>query len=215
MEGYQAFMLPAHLPLFPLTRTVLLPRTFLPLHIFEARYQALTRDILGTHHHLLLSLATDAEAPEPLAEDAPFHPVGTLCRVVRAEPLVDGRWNILLQGIQAVEITEVDAAHAYRVGSFQGLPYEAGSPWTERPREGFFQSLYAYGSHFGVQEQIRDLLGMGLDEDVLLYTLAQALDFEPIERQFLLESGSLSVLVCRLQDLLKFSTANRTLPELR
>ena len=207
-------MLPAQLPLFPLARAVLFPRTFLPLHIFEPRYQELTRDILATHHHLLLALAVDAEAQEPLPEEAAFHPIGTLARIVRAEPLVDGRWNLLLQGIQAVNITEAGKVAAYRAGRFEGFAFESGSPWTGVEREGFFRVLEAYGEQFRIQAQIRDLLGMGLDEDVLLFTLAQALEFEPIERQFLLESASLATLASRLQDLMRFSSANRHLPEL-
>jgi Lon protease-like protein len=215
MENYQAFMLPAHLPLFPLARAVLFPRTFLPLHIFEARYQELTRDILATHHHLLLALALDAEATEPLAEEAAFHPIGTLSRIVRAEPLVDGRWNLLLQGVQAVRITEIPKGSSYRLGRYETFPFESGSPWTGVDRDGFFQVLDAYGEQFRVQPQIRDLLALGLDEDVLLFTLGQALEFEPIERQFLLESDSLVTLASRLQDLMRFSSANRSLPEFR
>lgn len=208
-------MLPAHLPLFPLARAVLFPRTFLPLHIFEARYQELTREILATHHHLLLALAMDSDAPEPLPSDAPFHPVGTLARIVRAEPLVDGRWNLLIQGVQTVRLVEVPTGNTYRQGRYEGFPFQAGSPWAGVERDGFFQVLESYGEQFHIQAQIRDLLGMGLDEDVLLFTLGQALEFEPIERQFLLESDSLATLASRLQDLLRFSTANRNLPELR
>ena len=207
-------MLPAQLPLFPLARAVLFPRTFLPLHIFEPRYQELTRDILATHHHLLLSLAIDSDAQEPLPDAAPFHPVGTLARIVRAEPLVDGRWNLLLQGIQAARILESPKLSSYRQGRYEGFPFDAGSPWAGVPRESFFATLDGYAQHFRIQSQVQDLLGMGLDEDVLLYTLGQALDFEPIERQFLLESGSLAVLASRLLDLIRFSTADRGLPEL-
>jgi Lon protease-like protein len=208
-------MLPAHLPLFPLARAVVFPRTFLPLHIFEPRYQELTRDILASHHHLLLAQAVDAEATEPLTEDAPFHPIGTLSRIVRAEPLVDGRWNLLIQGIQAVRITELPRIASFRLGRYEGLPFDAGSPWSGVERDGFFRALEAYGEHFHIQPQIRDLLAMGLDEDVLLFTLGQALEFEPTERQFLLESDSLAALAGRLQELMRFSTANRHLPEFK
>ena len=40
-------MLPSTLPLFPLPNVVLFPGVFLPLHIFEARYRAMTEDALA------------------------------------------------------------------------------------------------------------------------------------------------------------------------
>ena len=40
-------MLPPVLPLFPLPNVVLFPGVFLPLHIFEERYRAMTRDALA------------------------------------------------------------------------------------------------------------------------------------------------------------------------
>ncbi|HEY4102901.1 MAG TPA: LON peptidase substrate-binding domain-containing protein, partial [Polyangiaceae bacterium] len=37
----------ANLPLFPLPNAVLFPGAVLPLHVFEPRYRALTRDVLA------------------------------------------------------------------------------------------------------------------------------------------------------------------------
>jgi Lon protease-like protein len=213
MGGVKAFMLPALLPLFPLPRTVLFPRTFLPLHIFEPRYREMTRDILGSHHHLLLALAMDPEHQDPLPSTSGFHAVGTLTRVVRAEPLVDGRWNLLVQGVQPVLLSEESKGTSYRQARFEPSAFEAGSPWLHVDRERFFATLEAYGTRFGIGEQISDLAGMNLDEDALIYTLCLALDFEPVEKQFLLESASMSALAQRFEDLMRFSMANRHLPE--
>ncbi len=207
-------MLPAILPLFPLPRTVLFPRTFLPLHIFENRYREMTRDILGSHHHFLLTLAMGADAEDPLPESSGFHPVGTLARIVRAEPLVDGRWNLLVQGIQAVRLYEEPHDTGYRRARFEPSGFEAGSPWSHLERQAFFGTLDEYAKRFGIGNQIIDLLDMNLDEDALIYTLGLALDFEPVEKQFLLESPSLGAFAERLEDLMRFAMANRHLPEL-
>lgn len=206
-------MLPALLPLFPLPRTVLFPRTFLPLHIFEPRYREMTKDILGTHHHLLLALAMNPDAEDPLPASTGFHPVGTLTRIVRAEPLVDGRWNLLVQGVQSVRLFEDSHGTSYRQARFEAAPFEAGSPWAQVDRERFFATLDSYGDRFGITHQVADLVGMNLDEDALIYTLCLALEFEPVEKQFLLEAGSMSALAGRLEDLMRFSMANRHLPE--
>ena len=214
MGGVKASMLPALLPLFPLPRTVLFPRTFLPLHIFEPRYREMTRDILGSHHHLLLTLSLDLEQPDPLPRTTGFQPVGTLTRVVRAEPLVDGCWNLLVQGVQTVRLSEEARGTSYRQARFEPSLFEAGSPWMHVDRERFFATLNGYGERFGIAEQVSDLVAMNLDEDALIYTLCLALEFEPVEKQFLLESLSMSALAERLEDLMRFSMANRHLPEL-
>ena len=43
-------MLPPIIPLFPLPNVVLFPGVFLPLHIFEERYRAMTHDALSLIH---------------------------------------------------------------------------------------------------------------------------------------------------------------------
>ena len=45
--------LPDTIPLFPLPGAVLLPRTRLPLHIFEPRYLQLVEDVLKSGHRLI------------------------------------------------------------------------------------------------------------------------------------------------------------------
>jgi uncharacterized protein len=40
-------MLSTAIPLFPLPNVVLFPGVFLPLHIFEARYRTIVRDVLA------------------------------------------------------------------------------------------------------------------------------------------------------------------------
>ena len=90
-------MLPAVLPLFPLSQVALFPHTFLPLHIFEPRYRQLVTEALVGHQHFILVLAKDPVTTDPLDRPAIFE-VGCLARIVRAEPLSEGRWNILVEG---------------------------------------------------------------------------------------------------------------------
>src|SRR5689334_214132 len=108
-------MLPDTLPLFPLPRVVLFPHTFIPLHIFEPRYRQMTSDILASHHHFVLALAREeAGGSDLLPGTTPIFEVGTLARVVRAEPLADGRWNLLVQGRHAVRVLEEAEGSPYR-----------------------------------------------------------------------------------------------------
>jgi Lon protease-like protein len=75
------------LPYFPL-HVVLFPHLPLPLHIFEERYRAMTRDLLadGSPYAGRFVISGGGD------EDAPEGSVGTVAEVRRAEQFADGRW---------------------------------------------------------------------------------------------------------------------------
>jgi uncharacterized protein len=101
------------LPYFPL-HTVLFPHLPLPLHIFEERYRAMTRDILADgspfEGRFVVSMIT--QGPE-VGGDASARGVGTICEVRSAEELPDGRWVLLAVGVARAGLGEVDRSGAY------------------------------------------------------------------------------------------------------
>jgi hypothetical protein len=92
------------LPLFPL-HTVLCPGIVLPLHIFEERYQLLTRRCLDTQSPFGVVLIRDGgevgEGPLTLAG------VGTFARIREATELPDGRFDLLAVGEGRFRVAEV------------------------------------------------------------------------------------------------------------
>ena len=88
--------------MFPLRNVVLLPNTFLPLHIFEPRYRKLTKDVLEGDKLLAMAfqLGEDHEY-DGLPEVAPIAGVG---EIVLAQALPDGRYNLVLRGRARVHI---------------------------------------------------------------------------------------------------------------
>ena len=68
------------LPMFPLG-TVLFPSVFLPLHVFEPRYQELTRDCLAGDNEFGVVLIE--RGSEVGGGDARFD-VGTVARIIEA-----------------------------------------------------------------------------------------------------------------------------------
>ena len=104
------------LPLFPLPRVVLLPHTLLPLHIFEPRYRALVA------HSLASGGVFGIPRLKPNGPDCddcpPFERVMGLARIVRHQPLPDGRSNIVVLGVGRARFrAELPASTApYRVG---------------------------------------------------------------------------------------------------
>ncbi len=91
------------LPVFALPSTVLFPGTVLPLHIFEPRYRRMVADVLAGDASLALVMQRSDGPPgdEPL-----LHEVGCLGRIIHADELEGGRYNILLQGSHRVRLLE-------------------------------------------------------------------------------------------------------------
>ena len=122
----------AALPIFPLPNVVLFPGALLPLHIFEPRYRDMTRDALESHRMLAMAMRLEAEVDGHLPAVALVVGVG---EIVAAEPMPDGRYNLLLEGRARARIVKelpkeksyrrVQAVQLFDDGSAEG---EAGSP---------------------------------------------------------------------------------------
>src|ERR1700741_2500528 len=99
--------LPATIPIFPLPNVVLFPNVFLPLHIFEDRYRAMVGDALDEDRIIgMVLLRPGWESPY---EGRPaVYPVGCAGLITHAERLPDGRYNIVLQGIEKFRIQDED-----------------------------------------------------------------------------------------------------------
>ena len=202
-------MLPAILPLFPLPQVVLFPHTFLPLHIFEPRYQDMTVQVLNSHHHLVLVLMREPDPADPFGRMARTFEVGCLAEVVRAEPLTGGRWNLLLQGKEATRILEEVPGQPYRQARTETLPFDDALLWPGPHRRRFMESLQTFAKAQDMEAQLKELLDLPLEDQARLNTLAMALDFEPTERQFLLEARDLPTLADRMLQLLEFASGGR------
>jgi Lon protease-like protein len=91
--------------LFPLPDLVLFPYVIQPLHIFEPRYRQMTADALADDRLIALvqlRAGWDGNDPSP----PPVHPIACLGRIVAAQNLEGGRYNLLLQGVSRVRILE-------------------------------------------------------------------------------------------------------------
>ena len=109
--------------MFPLPNVVLLPNTFLPLHIFEPRYRKLTRDVLAGDKLLLMAfqLGGRARVRWPAAGGR----VAGVGEMVLAQDLPDGRYNLVLRGRARVRIArELASDEPYRLVQAEELPDE-------------------------------------------------------------------------------------------
>ncbi len=93
------------LPLFPLPRLVFFPHTMLPLHVFEPRYRKMLADCLESH---------GAMAVVRLGHEEHIASVAGVGIIVHHEELLDGRSNIVLEGVARVRLDELPFCPPYR-----------------------------------------------------------------------------------------------------
>ena len=86
------------IPLFPLPGMVFIPYTVLPLHVFEPRYRDLVDDAMAGNKYLAVPrLQPGWESNYESSPDV--FPVMGFGKIIRYEPLADGRANIVLLGL--------------------------------------------------------------------------------------------------------------------
>ena len=92
--------------LFPLAQCILLPHATVPLHIFEARYRAMTRDALDSDGLIAMATFEGSDYRQDYEGTPPIRPTVCVGYIVHHERLPDGRYNMLLQGIARATVQE-------------------------------------------------------------------------------------------------------------
>jgi ATP-dependent Lon protease len=100
--------------LFPLPNLVLFPHVLQPLHVFEERYRELVEEALAGDR--LIAMALLAPGWEADYEGRPpLYPTACLGRIVTHHRLEDGRFNLLLAGLQRIRLVrELAPAKSFR-----------------------------------------------------------------------------------------------------
>jgi Lon protease-like protein len=174
------------LPLFPLPTVVLFPNVFLPLHIFEPRYREMVADALASDR--LIGMVLLRPGWEANYDGRPaVYPIGCSGVITHVEHLPDGRYNIVLRGIERFRVLSEDRDRSYRRGLVEWLrdePLKRDDHGTMHSLRSRLESLIAPSVDRSGTD-VRTASAMN-DED-LVNALAQYLDLDPIEKQALLE----------------------------
>ncbi|WP_170383956.1 LON peptidase substrate-binding domain-containing protein [Ruegeria atlantica] len=206
-------MHPADLPetvsVFPLPGALLLPRSRLPLHIFEPRYLQMLDDALKTQERLIGMVQ-----PNPCqSDDSKLHQIGCAGRVTQFSETEDGRYLITLTGISRFRVrSELDAFTPYRrcSVSWDGFDRDLGKVEKDdgfnRPRFlGLLERFFASRQLSTDWDTLKDA-----DDELLVNSLSMLLDFEPEEKQALLEAPSLRTRRETLVTLIEFAMRGGT-----
>jgi len=205
------------LPLFPLPNVVLFPNVFLPLHIFERRYRDMVADALAGDRLIGMVLLRPGYERDYEGRP-PVYPVGCRGVMTHAERMPDGRYNIVLRGLDRFRIAGEDHQRSYRRAAIEILhepALSAGERKIVRERRAKIEALLTpiieksggLGRGEGASGvNIDAKLPRAMSDDDLIHALAQYLDLEPLEKQALLERPCL---VTRSQSLVELLEMKR------
>jgi Lon protease-like protein len=198
------------LPLFPLPNVVLFPGVFLPLHIFEPRYRDMTADALAADR--LIGMVLLQPGWESNYEGRPpVYRIGCSGVITHADRLADGRYHIVLRGVERFRILDEDHARTYRRALVEPLVDET---LTQRDRDDIrscrakLESILSPAIERAGAPEVRldaKMPAAMADED-LVHALSQYLDLEPLEKQALLERPCLRSRATSLVELLEMKT---------
>ncbi len=94
------------IPLFPLNACILFPHATVPLHMFEPRYRAMTRDAIDSSG-LVATATFEGDAwQSDYAGNPPLRPCVCIGYVLQHERLSDGRYNLMLHGVARARIVD-------------------------------------------------------------------------------------------------------------
>ncbi|MDX8350337.1 LON peptidase substrate-binding domain-containing protein [Cognatiyoonia sp. IB215446] len=196
--------LPEIIPVFPLPGALLLPRSRLPLHLFEPRYLAMLDDVLKTSSRLI-GMVQPYDTP---GGDGKLHAIGCAGKLTAFSETEDGRYMITLSGASRFRIVEeVEGFTPYRrcKVNWQGFDRDLGPVEKDGSfdRDKFLEALGRYLSDQGLSTDWDSL--SEAEDELLINSLSMLCPFEPEDKQALLEAPSLSTRRETLMTLIEFS----------
>ena len=188
------------LPLFPLPNVVLFPNVFLPLHIFEPRYRAMMADALAGDRMIGMVLLRPGWERDYEGRP-PVFAIGCSGVITHAEQLPDGRYNLVLRGLDRFRIVHEDDELSYRRAIVEAAPER---PLAAADRQAMHESRSKLETILTRHIRSADTrVPAAMPDDDLVNALAQYLDLEPLEKQALLEEPSLPLRAASLVELLE------------
>ncbi|MET1111521.1 MAG: LON peptidase substrate-binding domain-containing protein [Allosphingosinicella sp.] len=179
---------PLRIPVFPLAGALLFPRSQLPLHIFEPRYQAMVRDALAGDRLIGMIQPRGPDEPPPLFD------VGCIGRIAGAEDLEDGRFNIVLEGLGRFRIAReatVDTPYRQVDADRRGFDDSAEpEPLGLAQRAELEREARRYADALGYSVDWEAVTR--LDDEMLVNAIAQVAPLDTGSKQALLEAPEIA-----------------------
>jgi uncharacterized protein len=184
--------LPESIPIFPLPGALLLPRSRLPLNIFEPRYLAMLDDALKTQHRLI-GMIQPIVMPEGRSNGR-LHQIGCAGRINAFQETEDGRYLITLYGVSRFRLAEPQEGFTpYLRARVDWSSFERDLGRAESDpsfdRTAFLRVLARFFETAQLSSDWDSL--KEAEAELLINSLSMLVPFDPEEKQALLEAPSL------------------------
>ncbi len=186
--------LPASLAVFPLQGCILLPRSSLPLNIFEPRYLSMIDDVVAGNRIVGIVQPLGSEEESPPSKGHPLRQTGCAGRLTAFSETDDGRLLVTLTGICRFDIAgESQTPKPYRICDANYTPF------LKDLVRGHGQSAVDWPRFLHVLKTYLEARKLSADWDsiqrspaeLLINTLSMISPYGPEEKQALLEAPDL------------------------
>ena len=203
---------PKHIPLFPLSGVLLLPKSRLPLNIFEPRYLKMIEDVLATEHRLIGMIQP---RPNKNTQDSnlKFNNVGCAGRLISFTETEDSRYLITLSGVSRFNyVKNVDTFKPYINAEVEWDTFRDDGILETLPKsfnkDAFLEIISKYFTLTNLQTDWVSL--KKADDELLINSLSILCPFENDEKQALLEAKTIKERVKILTTLMEMSIKAET-----
>ena len=185
--------LPPVLPVFPLSGALLLPRTQLPLNIFEQRYIDMVDEALSGNRLIgMVQPSPDRNSADP--DEPLLASVGCVGRLTSFQETGDGRYLITLQGITRFALRdEIRSYSKFRQVEcdFAAFSHDlkCGEGEQDVDRNGLLKTLREYLDVNNLEADWQSV--SEAETEVLVNALCMMCPYGPQEKQALLEARDL------------------------
>ncbi len=198
------------LPIFPL-HTVLFPYANLHIYVFEHRYRDMIgKCIEGDANFGVVLIKSGFEVGGPAVP----HRVGTEAKIIDAQKLPDGGYNLVVRGQRRFEITKLDETKEFLQVEAIWIPdpeaHGASFEDLNNKALNLFRSYLRYLSVFQSVEP--DDILKSVPPEACCFVIADLISIEPERKQQLLETLSVEEILSREIDILKVFGEKKKLP---
>jgi len=194
-------------PVFPLAGALLFPRSQLPLHIFEPRYRAMTRDALASDRLIAMIQPREPGAKSGAGAEEPpvLFEIGCIGRIGACDELDDGRFNLVLEGLSRFRIAreaEVDTPYRQVDADRSGFEEDPDQVLGIAQRAEVEREARRYADALGYMVEWESV--SRLDDEMLVNGIAQIAPLDVGSKQALLEASDLAVRADLLVQFMQF-----------
>ena len=195
--------LPKEIPVFPLSNFIIFPNSTVPLNIFEPRYLQMVDDSMSSHRYIGM-----VQPKSKISNSKPeLYSVGCLGKITSFNETEDGRYLIILNGVQRFHIiNEVDEGKLYRTCKVDFKKFEKDLETNSQKLNSndlgtIFKNLKLLFEKQGYSINWKEIENQSLYQTI--NTLSMASPFSLEEKQILLETIDLEDRKKKLEEILK------------